>query len=268
MAATDGVATSCRRAHSEPARAGAPRPGPRPRPDRARGGTRPTTAGAKRPGWQTPRRVRRSEPALRQGRQRLPLLGGPVAQPVRSTPPGPIRIGLGVRQGLDGPAHPDLLAQRPPVETERGVRMGVDMLSLRALAFRQRHRPAQLEPPDVHHPGRRLAVEIHGAERGRVRVGRLGLARLLSGRLHRDHRSGVIDHVATCRHGARCRRSRLGSRLLGLPQGGGREPQGALRYPPSDRPDPHAATHNASTVSAKRHARCPGRSSRFGISRL
>src|SRR5256885_6707053 len=64
------------------------------------------------------------------------LLGGPGRKTAGTRSSGPVRGGLGVVHGSDGPGHADLAAQRRPMEDGRCVGIGGQVPALAAPAVR------------------------------------------------------------------------------------------------------------------------------------
>src|SRR5262249_13890145 len=83
--------------------------------------------------------------------KRARLIRGPRAQARAAVAGGETGVGFGGADRLDGAAHADLPAQAFPMETERGLGVGLKLPSLRTLRVRIEGEAARIDILKQHH---------------------------------------------------------------------------------------------------------------------
>lgn len=111
--------------------------------------------------------------------ERARLLAGPSADPAVARAAGEVGVRLGVADPGHGAAHPHLPAQALPVHDHRRLGNRRKLPSLGRVHVGVEHEAVLVRALEEHHADVRKAFGIHGRERHRGRVVRLGGGRLL-----------------------------------------------------------------------------------------
>lgn len=95
-------------------------------------------------------------------RHRLALTRRPRAELARARPVSPVRNRLRRVEAAHGAGHPHLAPEIGPVEHQRGPWVRSQVTALVALGVRVEAQAALVEPPEQHHPRRRLTLGCRG----------------------------------------------------------------------------------------------------------